>query len=555
MSTYMKSGQPWLYDSTSGDIVGVKDSDGGETMFAAWNPTNTALVDPVSGLSVKRDYQKKVFSVKGPSILEFASTEFLPAGASFSGAGTYNSLGRLAVQSTGTIVHNPTGWHDGTACIEFTPNSDTAEFRYYFDGALGAGLANSPLNFNDVNGIGIDFEIVDVDTSKVNYSINTEFSNDATNAFPSNKASLGWFRNDGSVASQKEFKGRKYYRFRFDSTASDAKASPWPGYGYNATVAGAGADWTKPVNFLRVMVNKFSGKTIKFKRLTLGGFSTPCIIVGTDNAGPESLDLLVAEYVAQKRMAFYGNQYWSILDSNASYHDRYNRLYAAGWELCGNDLVDRPLGVDVTDQPTMAAAIQGTRAKHITAGWNEGSRTWIANNNSTSYLMIQELQAAGYVCNRNGITEGRYVFPEGGIPDPFRMPSPSCDGKFLADVKPWIDRCIEYGATMWLYFHNVWSKAKIDADRTNNITGTAGAPIAVNTAETPAAYRARAAALGTAVGNATVTYMDARIGSTATLAIFWEDLKEILDYIVANELAGNLVTRTPSDWCRDVGLM
>lgn len=31
MSTYMKPGQPWLYDSDTGDIVGVKDADGGES--------------------------------------------------------------------------------------------------------------------------------------------------------------------------------------------------------------------------------------------------------------------------------------------------------------------------------------------------------------------------------------------------------------------------------------------------------------------------------------------------------------------------------------------
>ena len=527
-----------------------------EVPLAQWNAAGTALVDPVTGLPVTPGYQKKVRSVKGPTILGFASDAFLPAGASFSGAGSYASAGRLAVQSTGTIVHNPTGWHDGTSCIEFTPNSDAAEFRYYFDGALGAGLENSPINFNDPNGIGLDFEITDIDTTKQNFSISMEFSTDATSLFPTNKASLGWFRNDGTTnAQQKECKGRKYYRFRFDSDATDAKASPFPGYGYNAIASGTGADYTKPIKFIRITVHKFSGKTIKFKRITLGGWSTPCIIVGTDNAGPEALDRLVAPLVNSNKLEFYGNQYWSILDSNAAYRDRYNRLYAAGWELTGNDLVDRPLGVDVLDQPTMAAAIQGTRAKHIAAGWQEGARTWVANNNSTSYLMIQELQAAGYVCNRNGGIEGRYVFPEGGVPDAFRMPSPSCDGKFLTDVRPWIDRCIEYGATMWLYFHNVWSKAQIDTDRTNNITGTAGAPIAVNAGETPAAYRTRAAALGTAVGNATVSYLDAHIGAAASLAIFYEDLKEIIDYIGAQQLAGNLVTRRPSDWCRDVGLL
>ena len=47
MSTFMKSGQPWLFDSASGDIVGVKDVDGGETFFireATDASGNTVLV-------------------------------------------------------------------------------------------------------------------------------------------------------------------------------------------------------------------------------------------------------------------------------------------------------------------------------------------------------------------------------------------------------------------------------------------------------------------------------------------------------------------------------
>lgn len=516
-----------------------------------------SLVDSTTGLPITRGYQKKVHSVKGKQILDFADPTFLASGASFSGAGSYLSAGRVAVQSTGTLVNNPTGWHDGTPCLEFTPNADIAEFRIYFDGALGAGLANSPLNFNDVNGIAMEFDITGVDTTKSTFGVSMEFSTDATSLFPANKAGFTWFRNDSaSTATYKEFKGRKYYRFRFDSLATDIKSGPFPGYGYTAVAAGTGADYTAPIKFIRMTFAKFSGQTIKFKRLLRGGYSTPCIIMGTDNAGPQSLDGLVAPLVAKNKVAFYANQYWAELDASPDTYDRYRRLYDAGWELNGNDIVDRPLGATVLDQPTMASAVQTTRARQIAEGWQEGCKVWVANNNSTSDLMIQELQAAGYVANRNGTNEGRYVFPEGGVPDAFRMPSPACDGKFLADIQPMIDRCIEYGATMWLYFHNTWAKAQIDADRTNNITGTAGAPIAVNAGETPAAYRARAVALGTAVGNATVTYLDSKIGSSgAALCIFYEDLQVIIEYVGTQEQAGALVSRRPSDWCRDVGLL
>jgi len=494
----------------------------------------------------------KLQAVKGVEILNFADSGFLGAATSFTGAGTYLSAGRLAVQSSGEIRHNPSGWYDGSSCVEFTPNSDTAEFRLYFDNTTGF----KALDFNDTNGIALEFEILGVDTSKTNFSVAMEFSNDAANAFPSNKAGFGWWRTDSTeTAQRKEVAGRKYYRFRFDSLATDIKCGPFPGYPYSPTVGGTGADWTKPVNFLRFTVNKLSGQTVRFKRLLRGGWSMPCLIIGTDTAGPEPLVTLAAPLFAKNRVAAYANQYWEQLDISPAALDRYKRLYAAGWELDGNDVVDRPLGDTVLDKATMASAITTTKARCLAAGWVRGSRVWIANNNSTSYLMIRELQAAGYVANRNGIAEGRYCFPEGGIPDPYRLPSPSADSKFLTDIQPMIDRCIEYGATMWLYFHNTWSKAQIDTDRTNNITGTAGAPIAVNAGETAAAYRARALALGTAIGTATVAYMDARIGSTASLCIWFEDLSDIINYVGTRQKAGDLITLTPTEWAHEVGLL
>lgn len=504
-------------------------------------------------IGMRHNTTKRVTSIKGIEILNFANSGFLPASASFSGAGTYLSAGRLAVQSTGEIRNNPTGWYDGSACLDFIPSSDSAEFRLYFDNTAGF----KAVDFYDVNGIALEFEIVGVDTAKTNFSVAMEFSNDAANAYPANKAAMPWFKNDNvsALPQRREIAGRKYARFRFDSDTTAIKSSHIPGYGYTAIAGGTGADYTKPVNWIRITCNKLSGQIIRFKRLLRGGWSTPCIILGTDNAGPEPLSSLVAPLFAKNKIASYANQYWSQLDADPVALERYNRLYAAGWEIDGNDLVDRPLGETVLDQPTMQAAITTSRDRCIAAGWNRGSKIWVANNNCTSYLMIQELQKAGYVANRNGIDEGRYCFPEGGIPDPFRLPSPSCDGLTLAAIQPMIDRCKEYGATLWLYFHNVWSRAQIDLDRTNNITGTAGAPVAVNAGETAAQYRTRMIGLGTAIGNASQAYLDARIGATASLCIWYEDLKEVADYLGTEQKAGNLITLTPSEWAAEVGLL
>ena len=96
-------------------------------------------------------------SMLGAEAFDLMTVSGLPAGASFSGAGSYLSAGNLAVQSTGTITHNPTGWYDGTACLEFVPNTDSnAEFRIY----NAAGL-----NISDDDGIAFEFEIPAPDTA------------------------------------------------------------------------------------------------------------------------------------------------------------------------------------------------------------------------------------------------------------------------------------------------------------------------------------------------------------------------------------------------------
>ena len=168
------------------------------------------------------------------------------------------------------------------------------------------------------------------------------------------------------------------------------------------------------------------GKTVKFKSILKGGRSTPCIVIGSDNGTPEELAARAFAYMADKDIPGYVTQYTSAFDT-PSILDRVQRIYNAGFEHLGDDIVYRPLGVDVTDQATMRSAIEQTKATLAALGFARGSRLWVANNNSTSTLMIQELARAGYVANRNGILNGRYVFPEGGVKAPFQLPAQPLD--------------------------------------------------------------------------------------------------------------------------------
>ena len=468
----------------------------------------------------------------------------LSAGSSFSGSGSYGGQGILAVQSSGSITHNPTGWADGSACLEFTPNTDSnAEFRIY----IAAGVSIS-----DSDGLAFEFSLPEMDTAKQHFSIGFDYSDSASNLYPTNTAGIDVWRCDATTATSREKAGQKYIRQRFDYAATDAACGAWPGYA--PTSSGSGADRTKKAKWLRFRFGQFSGKTIKIKEVRRGGRSTPCFVIGSDNITPDTLALRGFAYAGALGLPTYVNQFVSIWDNDAALTDRIDRLYAAGVEVNGNDVVDRPLGQTVTDAATMRAAVVGTRDRLKQEGWIRGSSVWIANNNSTSYLMINELAAAGYVANRNGATDGRYVFPEGGVPDAFRIPAASFDQMNWTAIQPIIDRAIEYGCTLWIYWHGLISSAKIDEDRSANVTGTAGAPIARSGTESPSAYRARAAALGTAEGNATVVYFDARMAATA-LGMWWEELKPLLDYLATKRGAGACEVLGPEEWCAEVDLL
>lgn len=505
------------------------------------NAAGTGLVGPKGETTL---HKQVVRSLAGDVILDLVTLSGLPAGESFSGSGSYNSAGILAVQSTGTVTHNPTGWYDGTACLDFTPNTDSsAELRIF--------LGEDGINFSDDDGLGFRFGLPEVDTTKTNFAITFTYSSDATSLYPTNKATFSIWRCDQTNAQTKEKAGEKYIRQRWDHDNTNANCGAWSGYGQSTS--GSGADRTANITFIQFIISKMSGKTVKFKSVLRGGRSTPCLVIGSDAGAPEDLAARAFAYMAQKDIPGYVTQYLSALD-DADTADRIARIYAAGFEFPGDDTVDRALGSTVLEQSAMRAAITTTRDTLASLGYKRGSKMWVANNNNTSYLMIEELEAAGYVANRNGGTDGRYIFPEGGVPDRYRLPAISIDNTAVATVEEYIDRCITYGATLWMYWHGVLSSDRIDADRTANVTGTAGAPIARSGTETLTQYRARAAALGTAAGNASVTYFDAKVGSAA-LGVWWEDLKTILDYIITKRAAGDLVVRSPDDWLRDVGLL
>lgn len=431
------------------------------------------------------------------------------------GTGTPTST---ATQSSCTATKNATGWTDGSPCLDIVPNADSfCEYRMYFDAA-------SAIDLNDDDGFAVEFLIPDM-TGKNSPSLSIEVSSTATStSTPTDRTGWKIYQGDSSPCT---YHGKHYQRIRFDIAATDAKFGLYDGSA--PSVGGAGYSKVNKANWMRFTFNtNMGGKTIKLKRLVRGGRARPTLIIGTDSAAFHPIGHLLGAYFAAKGWGGYINQYvgggtgWQNTKKS---QDTMNLLYGSGWDINLNDVVDRALGATVTDQATMAAAVAGAKSAQLAMGWERGANIWIANNNDYSDLMIQELQAAGVVCNRAGATEGRYVFCEGGIANPYRLPSVGVDQKTTAQITPMIDRCNEYGATMWMYFHNVFARQRvIDDGQTDPASNTPSAYAGINP-----------------------SYCAAR--GIDQYCIWWEELKGALDYVSTTYPYMRVIT--PSQWAQE----
>ena len=111
MNTYIKSGLPWLYDTATGDIVGLKDQDGGETIFAKTETLTTTVLQSAVPVGIPSSGS---VGANGALTLTTAFLEtysdgvwlFFPANAVYAGsqAGSYWVV--MTTTSAGTIYNN-----------------------------------------------------------------------------------------------------------------------------------------------------------------------------------------------------------------------------------------------------------------------------------------------------------------------------------------------------------------------------------------------------------------------------------------------------------------
>lgn len=429
----------------------------------------------------------------------------------------------LSTQNTCTAVLNPTGWHDGTGCLELTGNPGSEGFtecRIYFD-------AGKQFRLESGDGFAVELEIPDLSDITTNSSFSVELGVGATStATPANRTEYRLLVQQNAQPIRQ--KGRRYLRFRWDLGSTEATAGPYPGYA--PVVTGNGITQYGVCNWLRFTWGNMTGKTFKIKRIVSGGRAQPCIVLMTDSvqgahiehAGPS----LVSRGIAPSM----------VLADTVEQFPGLRRIHEAWYtrgrgDIIPNDVIDRNLVVaGVPEQEIYDMLVECDR-RLLKYGWTRARKIYSYNNNAYNNACISALQRAGYRAARAGSVDGRYVFTEGGVGDPYRIPAVGIDGKNAADIITIIDRTIQYGATLWMYYHQPYSKAKIVAD----------GQTAVSAGQTPQQY-------------ATVNPSYCAANGINSGTIWTEEFDAAMEYLAQKVSEQKIITMTPSQWCNAVGL-
>jgi hypothetical protein len=433
------------------------------------------------------------------------------------------SIATSVAASACAVAWNPTGWHDGTGCLELTPTTDSySNFALYFDASKKFSL------FSD-DGYAIEHDLPNVEDKAANPIASLRIGTGATStAQPANCREVRLFAQATGIVY---FSGPRYDRHLWDFANTDAKCGVYPGY--SPGINGAGVAPTDNINWVRFEFFGVAGKKYKIKRLVRGGSARACIVMGTDSAAFDQLTELVNAQMARYGWRWSINQYFgggNGVDDLAISRRNINAIYKAGSDYNLNDIVSRPLATAGLSAAQVEAMARECATKAHGYGWYRGSDIHIYNNNSHSDTVVRGMAQAGIIAARGGQSDGRFVFTEGGVVNPLRIPSASWDERTTAQMTVQVDRAIEYGATAWVYWHNVFARAKVVAD---------GQP-AVGSL-TPSEYRAT-----------NLVYANNR--GIDQYTVWWEELQGTLAYIKAKEIAGQVIVMSPSEWCAANGI-
>ena len=298
----------------------------------------------------------------------------------------------VAQGGTCTIAYNPTGWHDGSGCLDWTPTGSSPTIRALLNGSL-------PFAIDSDDGWGIEFMVPTATDPTVNAYINVVLAAGGVSAgsVPTNNSDWRIYQALANAQSQK-FNGVRYSRFRFDILNSDLKAGP---VSSGVITAGGGGAITKQslVKWWCLYATKaWLGKTIKIKRFTRGGRARPALVVTFDNNYRYHADIYTAYWnkLNWQVSAQLLTQAWVTGDlpySNVgSSKLALQSMWANGSDLNANDIVDRSISPE--SYATIYAAAKQWQQESAAFGFpgtTRGQNMWVYNNNAYNDEPIRAL--------------------------------------------------------------------------------------------------------------------------------------------------------------------
>lgn len=431
--TYMKSGQPFLYDDETGDIVGTRNAETGrETLIPSWGQDasgNLSLIGPDGNI-----YDPRIKTAKS-RIIAGASNGINVAGgwSNATGAGgptltveTENvrvpgrPVLRLAAGPTGTAVYTTT-----RIKLPAMPIYGEFELWYYVPDYTGGNL----------NAVLI-------------YSSDTPAADPPT-ASPSNRRTL-------SLPVGTQQKGRwNCVRINVAATAAQSPTG--------ATWADTGTPDNNEIEYLELVTNCQAAvpdgvRYVLFDVVAIGGGSTPIIMLGNDGNQASILSTAVP-YLKQYGMRGYNAFDADLLAANRSQKDQ---IYDAGWDLITQGLNHTDYGADpaqlVIDLPTALGYMAA-------AGYARGSDCFCYPLNSATFGTSETLLENGIVAARES-NNTQLVVSNLGRQEIIGCGSYDCGQKTSANMQAVVETAKLHGTSMWMYWHDLVASAGTSTETT-----------------------------------------------------------------------------------------
>lgn len=423
MSTFMKPGQPWLYDDTTGDIIGVRDADGGDSFFARTqtNATTgaTELLGPDGRIIpyVRVGEQRLLKSgqpfgitrpVKSPGklVARFVDAEITvnngtPAHADHTGYDAASGVETGVVSITGQPnLLKITPAADTTEGIRFTTFATSVVTPQLVDGKFGLWLyvEGQP-----------GYETSGTVAGTIKVVITTEAGESTTNALQ-----IVWNANQVR-------EGWNFLTFimRVPTAYVDGSGvSEYHPYGVLATNFGTGADTDILNNPMTKIIVQWDSMYDAVTPCTLyldsiwTGWETECqVVFGCDAIGTDLVTYALpifhnygwVGYVATPARVYSagstiladytGASSWASLEAHGQ------TIQDAGWDCINHTVNHRQLGT--LSAAEIAYEVLGVQPVYSAAGWMQGNEFYASPQSSSSRLSQAVIENCGIKLQRH----------------------------------------------------------------------------------------------------------------------------------------------------------